>query len=592
MSEHAAWVPKRSMEEVEKLLCALGSQHELETILLHGRVTRVYKNLFPSLRSFWLWAVNEYRNKPYIGYEERRYTFEDIFNESVKAAAAFREVYGIQKGDMVGVCSRNHPSFLTAFWATQLLGAVFVPINAWLPAPVLIHCINHTRCKLLILDNERADLLGPSTDKLVHTSGYVVLSDDDNSVPKWTRSNMRTWTDMLNSYAGPDPRKVAEQEILITPEDNATIMFTSGTTGLPRGVLSTQRMFLTNVFNLAVAGMRAVLRRGESLEPPAEPLKAVLISVPLFHVAGLTAGAMNGTLTGRKLVLMPKWDPVHAARLIVDENIGLAGGVPSMISDLIATGLADIEAVSYGGAPPASNLTARIMAKFPGAIIAQAYGSTETNSVAVGIAGEDYLTRPTCAGLAMPVNDITVVKDGKVVPPGESGEVWLRGPNVMNEYWDDPEGTAKCITADGWFRTGDLGYQDKDGVLYIRDRLKDIIIRGGENVDSVSVENALYSHPAVVEAASIGVPDERLGELVTACVVINDQAQDVNEQTLIAHTRQSLPRFAVPVMIVISREPFEKNPAGKILKTVLRQVAAKEWLRRELGSRADRKSVV
>ena len=180
----------------------------------------------------------------------------------------------------------------------------------------------------------------------------------------------------------------------------------------------------------------------------------------------------------------------------------------------------------------------------------------------------------------MPVNDIAVVKEGKVVPTGESGEVWLRGPNVMKEYWDDPEATAKCITADGWFRTGDLGYQDEDGILYIRDRLKDIIIRGGENVDSVSVENALYSHPAVVEAAAIGVPDERLGELVTACVVINADTHDVNEKTLIAHARQSLPRFAVPVMIVISRQPFEKNPAGKILKTVLRQVAA------------DRKSVV
>lgn len=579
MSDQTAWVPKRTLKEVDKLLCAPGSQHEMETILLHGRLTRVYKHLFPSLRSLWLWAVNEHKEKPYIVYEGETFTFQHIFNESLKAAAAFRDVYGIRKGDRIGICSRNYPSYLTAFWACHLLGAVCVLLNAWLPSPVLIHCINHTQCKLLLLDTERADTLGPFTSKLTDTCGYVVLGNEKNKL-KW--GNMRTWEDMLWSYAGPDPKTLLAEDIQITPEDNAMIAFTSGTTGLPRGVLSTQRMFLTNVFNLSVGAARAMLRRGETPALPTGPLRGILITVPLFHVTGITTLSMNGTLTGRKLVLMHKWDPAKAARLIVDHNVGISGGVPSMVLDLVSTELTELEGVSFGGASSPSNLTAKVSAKFPGAVLAQGYGATETNSVAVGVAGEDFMARPTCAGLAMPVNDLLIVKDGKVVLTGELGEVWVKGPNVLNEYWRDPEATAKAVTKDGWFQTGDLGYQDEDGFLYIRDRLKDIIIRGGENVDSTTVENALYSHPSVVEAATIGVPDERLGELVAACVVVKTDA-GVDEEGLIAHARKSLPRFAVPSMVVITHQPFEKNPAGKILKTVLRGVAKEEWVRRAKG---------
>ncbi|KAJ2925118.1 hypothetical protein H1R20_g11976, partial [Candolleomyces eurysporus] len=601
-----SWVPIRSLAHTEDILTAPGTIHETQTALVDGRLYTVYKNLWPSLRDFWLAAVAQYSQDTYIVYEDRRLSYAQVHRRALRVAALMRSVYGIQKGDRVGICSRNCPEYLIIFWACHLLGAVTVLANAWLPVEPLRHCLSYTDCKVVFTDSERAQILAPlvspasSSKSPTLPARHVVLLDAPTS--KW--ANIVPLDHALKTHVTFDPTVESLCDISISPEDNATIIFTSGTTGLPKGVLSTQRQFLTNVLNVLVGGSRAALRRGEDLPPgpspspsasasssrsakstsaPVVPQKAALVAVPLFHVTGSTSYSMMATLMGMKIVLMRKWAVEEAVRLIKRENVAVAGGVPSMVSDLIESSLAGhpLEGLLFGGAPAPDSLVPRARKAFPTATMIQGYGLTETNSIAVSASGEDYMIRPKSTGRASPVNEIRIVnvqQAREVDRPGDVGEVWLRGPNVMKEYWRDPEATKKVITADGWLKTGDLGYVDVDGFLYIKDRIKDIIIRGGENIDSVSVENALYADPRVHEAAAVGVPDERLGELVTAVVSIKPAYwATVDEAVLLAGVRNRLPRFAVPVMIVVHNQPFEHTPSGKIIKSELRKIARRHW---------------
>lgn len=581
------WNPQRTLAQTDELLCAPGALHELETCLIDGRIQRVYKNLWPSIREFWIWSSQQYSEATYVVFEQQRLSFRDVFQRSVQAAGMYRAIYGIQKGDRVGICSRNYPEYLVAFWACHLVGAVSVLVNAWLPPDVLQHCLSHTQCKLIILDPERADLLEMATKKLTDTGAVAFLvMECHEGKGEW--GGMQSWDSAVGHFNGADD-EITERGPAILPEDNATIIFTSGTTGLPKGVLSTQRMYLTNVFNVCVGGFRANLRRGEMIPTESSgPQKGMLISVPLFHVTGSTSLAMMASMTGMKIVLMRKWVPEEAARLIRHENITLAGGVPSMALDLMETSIAGypLETLSFGGAPAPDILPKKAGQVFPSAILSQGYGLTETNSIAVAVAGEDYTLRPTTCGLPTPVNDLVIMTGNTSAPTGVIGEVWVRGPNIMKEYWCDPVATDKAVTKDGWFRTGDLGMLDKEGFLYIWDRIKDIIIRGGENVDSVSVENALYAAEGVLEVGAVGIPHKRLGEIVAAVVSLKPEFRDrVTEASLISIAASRLPKFAIPVMILIQNTPFERTPSGKILKTELRRMAREEWERR-LGGKA------
>ncbi|KAG6916503.1 hypothetical protein DXG01_006502 [Tephrocybe rancida] len=529
------WYAQRTLGEVDAIITGLGSLHELETRYIDGRVQRVYKRLWPSMRTFWLWAAAQHAPLTYAVFEDRRVTYVQIFERSVRMAGIYRDVYGVRK---------------------DLIGAVSVLVNAWLPLIPLRFCIAHTECKVIVLDPERAELLESVAAKLkaeTGCNGILVFAVEEG---KGNWSGMESWEAVLAAYDG-DTRSIAtgEGEAEILPEDNAAIMFTSGTTGTPKGVLSTQRQYLTNLLNTVVSGHRAVLQRGDNILPKQDSgtQKGSLVPVPFFHVAGSTSRLMMATLAGMKLVLMRQWVPEEGARLIKAENVSMVGGVPSMIMDLTETSLAKssspIEAFGFGGAPPPEFLAERTTKLFPGVVLCAgktillahlARTSRNFRDVSGG------LTKPWRSGLAMPVNDVTIVKENVVVPPGELGEVWIRGVNVMKEYWRDPAGTDKAITLfedqhvitkDGWFKSGDLGYLDTDGFLYIKDRseclpiillptthdmasVKDIIIRGGENIDSTTVENALYADVRVMEAAAIAVPHSRLGEVAAAVVAV------------------------------------------------------------------------
>lgn len=393
------WKPHRTLQETEDLLRAPGCVHEVETTLVDGRLYRVYKNLWPSLRDFWLSAVSQYSTDIYIVYEDQRLTYDQVHNRIIQVAASFHQLYGIKKGDSVGICSRNCPDYLVAFWACHLIGAVSVLVNAWLPPQPLRHCLVHTECKLIILDPERASSLETTVSNISEAVGGTkfLVMDTTDKTRRW--QGMEFFNDVVDlfpiAFVKGAYTKAPTQGM--DPEDDATIVFTSGTTGLPKGVLSTQRQFLTNVLNVLAGGCRAALRRGETLSVTQKGglQKAILISVPLFHVTGSTSFSMIATMTGMKIVLMRKWEVEEAAKLIKRENVAVAGGVPAMVSDLSDSSLVGhpLEGLLFGGAPAPNSLVPRARKAFPTATMIQGYGLTETNSIAVSFAGEDYIAR-------------------------------------------------------------------------------------------------------------------------------------------------------------------------------------------------------
>ncbi|KAJ3782516.1 hypothetical protein GGU10DRAFT_318455 [Lentinula aff. detonsa] len=587
------WKPHRSVEECNHIIVAPGSLHELETRVIRGSVQRVYKNLWPSLRVFWLAVCKLHEDKIYIVYEEERFTYKQMLEKSIKAAAVLANSYNVRKGDRVAICSRNCIEYLVAFWACHLIGAVTVMVNAWLPTNLLEFCITYTDSKVLFLDAERANVLEQNIAKVVEHNAITAVLVFCVHEGKEAWQGMSSWSEILDRNDGIATNNILQETCAILPEDNATIYFTSGTTGRPKGVLSTQRQYLTNVFNALVAPMRNTLRKGEDLDQsvPDEPQKGFLISVPFFHVTGTTSQALTATFRGLKIVLIRKWNVQEAIRLIKSENVSIAGGVPSMVIELVDMGGISLDSLNFGGAPSSVLLEQKVKKTLPNTILSQGYGMTETNSIAVSFCGADCKLRPSSTGLATPVNDLLIMDPQtlKEVPVGNMGEVWIRGVNVMQGYWKDPEATAQAITTDGWLRSGDLGCIDEEGFLFIKDRLKDVIIRGGENIDSVSVENAIYAHPAVHEVGAISVPDDTLGELVAAVASLKPNCGKVTEDEVISVARNLLPRFAVPVMVILQTEPLEHTPSGKIIKTRLRALAREMWQKRN-GRRAHNKA--
>ncbi|KAL1743870.1 hypothetical protein HDZ31DRAFT_64614 [Schizophyllum fasciatum] len=583
-----AWVPKVSVYEAQRRLSAPGSLLETETVCIDGRVVRAYKNLPPSCRAFWLSGVRMYSDREYIVFEKQRYTFGAAHERALRVAAVFRDMHGVRKGDHVGLVSRNFPDYIIVFWACHLLGAVPVLVNSLLPADTIKYCLTKCRCKLIVLDWERANMLEAAVKDLIRDSqasaGIVVLHSSEG---KGAWKHMRSLDDELSRYAADTPAINIDDPHAL-PEDNALIMFTSGTTGLPKGVLSTHRAFLTNIFNIAAGTRRAALRRGEEIPngvlPP--PL-GMLLPVPLFHITGVAVTLM-ATFGGGKIVLVRKYNLKQAASLVKREDIKMVSAVPTVISDIIDLGASelaghDFTSLGMGGSPVHNQLVQRAKRNFPNTAMAQAYGLTETNATCTSISAEDFAAHPLSCGLPTPVTDVLIVDDdGKVLPSGHVGEIWVRGPQLMKEYYDDPEATAKVLTKDGWLKTGDVGVMCAEGFLYIRDRKKDMIIRGGENIDCVSIEDALHAEPGVLEAAAVAVPDERLGELPAAFVSIKSSHRGkVTEELLLVKVKQRLPRFAVPAMIVVRDDELEHNAAGKVLKNALRETAAKEWEKRK-----------
>jgi len=557
----AGW-PAMSRAECRDRLTAPGERFEMETIDIRGVPTRVWKHAPTNMRQVAM-AARTHGDRLFAIYEDERVTYEAWFRAVARMAAELRE-RGVAKGDRVALAMRNLPEWPVAFFAATTVGAICVPLNAWWTGPELAFGLANSGAKLLVCDAERWERIAPHRDELPDLEHALVSRSD---APLEGAEQLEDVLGTPKDYAALPSAELPQVDI--DPEDEATIFYTSGTTGQPKGALGTHRNLCTNIMSSAYNGAIAFLRRGE--EPPAPVQKVGLTVIPLFHVTACSAGLMGYVVAGHTMVFMHKWDPVKAFQLIEREKVNLTGGVPTIAWQLLEHperanyDLSSLEAVAYGGAPAAPELVRKIHEEF-GALPANGWGMTETMATVTGHSSEDYLNRPDSCGPPVAVADLKIVGDDGVteLPVGEVGELWARGPMVVKGYWNRPEATAETFV-DGWVRTGDLARLDEEGWCYIVDRAKDMIIRGGENIYSSEVENVLYDHPAVTDAALVAIAHPTLGE-EPAAVVHLAPGMSATEDELREWVAARLAKFKVPVRIAFVQDTLPRNANGKILK--------------------------
>jgi acyl-CoA synthetase (AMP-forming)/AMP-acid ligase II len=565
--------PRRSLADVHAELTAPGARFETETVDIRGVPTRVWKLAPPTLAALTR-MVRAYGAREFTIYEDERVTYEAHYRAVSHLAAKLIDM-GVGKGDRVTLAMRNLPEWPVVFFAAVSIGAIVVPLNAWWTGGELEYALNDSGAKVLIVDGERHERLKqcyaqlPALEKVIVSRAKGELEG---------ASRLEVLIGRPDDWAALDD--IGLPEVDVEADDDATIFYTSGTTGNPKGALGTHRNFITNIFSSGYSANRALLRRGEV--PPAVPEhKVTLLVIPLFHVTACSAAMMTLIAAGGTLIFMRKWDPVLAMEIIQREKVNMTGGVPTIAWQLLEHperanyDLSSLEAISYGGAPSAPELVRRIYEEF-GALPGNGWGMTETTATVTSHGGEDYLNRPTSAGLPVAVADLKVmdVDATRELPVGEVGELWAKGPMVVKGYWAKPEASAATFV-DGWVRTGDLARIDEEGFLYIVDRAKDIVIRGGENIYSSEVEDVLYAHPAVTDAALIGIPHRSLGE-EPAAVVHLAPGTSATEAELQAWVRERLAGFKVPVAIKFVPETLPRNANGKILKKDLKAMFAEE----------------
>jgi long-chain acyl-CoA synthetase len=586
--------PVLSITQAEQLLIAPGARFELEERDVHGVRLRTWKNGPKTLRDVFL-ACGQYPERTLLVYEDERVSYA-AFQRAVLTLAAQLRADGLVPGERVAVAMRNLPEWPVAYLAAALCGAIVTPLNAWWTGSELAYGLSDSETAIALLDGERYERVAehlascPALRKV-----YVTRSDAQQpleaphgsvrevSTELHRRGDVARLEQVLGAVdAWPTLPWQPVPEIALDPEDSATIFYTSGTTGKSKGAVATHRNVVSNVFTQSFALARVLLRRGEiPVAPtPSDPQRVSLLAVPFFHVTGCNATLLPGLWSGGKLVLMRKWDAELAMQLIERERITTAGGVPTIAWQLLEHpsrdkyDLSSLVTLGYGGAPAAPELVRRIQTVFPMANPGNSWGMTETSGTFSSNYAEDYHVRPGSCGIPTASGEFKIMSlDAKrELAQGEVGELWARGPQVIRSYWKKPEASAETFV-DGWVRTGDLARLDEQGFCFIVDRAKDILIRGGENIYCVQVESALYEHPAVMDAAVIGIPHRTLGEEPGAIVYLTP-GRSASEAELRAFVAERLAAFEVPVRILFWSEPLPRNPAGKVLKRELKQAFA------------------
>jgi len=557
-----------SVDPVLADLTGPGGAFEIVTEDVLGVPLQMYKNRLHALGDLITMADGR-AGVDFLVQGDRRLTYDE-HNALVRRVAASLAELGIGHGDRVAILSANNVEWVVLWWAAAAIGAVVVPLNAWWKTDELEFGLQDSGAKLLFCDPKRWQAVRDRVEALPELEHVFVMDLEEPD------GFARPGVELL----GDDPGKLPDAGV--DEDDLFAILYTSGTTGRPKGATLTHRQALANLQNIFCLGVANASRGGEAApELSSDVQSAALLVVPLFHVTGCLSTMMLCYASGAKLVLMPpgRFDPDAAMATIEREKVTSFGGVPTIMWRIVESpnfehyDLSTVQRVSYGGAPAAPELVQRIHERFPKVrkTLATAYGLTESASVATSNTGDDYGTHPDSVGRPAPTIEIEVVDpDGAPVPNGATGEIWLRGPTIMRRgYWNRPDATAEAITRDGWFRSGDIGRFDEDGFLYLVDRAKDMIIRGGENVYCVEVEQTLFEHPDVIDAAVVGVPHKVLGEEVKAVVQLKPDST-ASAEDLRTYCSERLANFKVPEYVELRDEPLPRNPAGKVLKNLLR----------------------
>jgi acyl-CoA synthetase (AMP-forming)/AMP-acid ligase II len=552
-------------EEALAQLTAPGAPFEISEESVRGAKVRVFANAPRSLRA--LFALSAaHAERCALVYDGERWSYAELHERVARLAAVLAGEAGVARGDRIAIAMRNYPEWSLAFWAVQCLGAVAVPLNAWWSGPELVYALQHSGARAAILDGERCARLSEHRAELGSLVCYVTRAAAP--LPPGFRS--------LDAALAAAPADARLPDVPIEPDDDASILYTSGTTGRPKGAVHSQRNHLHNVWNAVLASAIDQLAGGPTAASDAAPRQLVsLQTFPLFHIAGL--GILQAqTLAGAKIVLLYKWEPLRALELIERERVSWVAGVPTVMRSLLEAperarfDLSSLASLGAGGAPVPPDLVRRIGRDFRSRVAPlNGYGLTETTSSVVSNVGAEYLATPESVGRPNATARVRIARaDGSEAAPGEVGEIWLGGPQVVRGYWNDEKATAEAFR-DGWFRSGDLGRVDERGRLHVVDRLKDMVIRGGENVYCAEVEARLFEHPAVADVAVIGLPHRELGEEVVA--VIQPRAgHSPSPEAIRDFAAERLAAFKVPSQIVLRDEPLPRNAVGKVLKRELR----------------------
>ena len=574
--------PVVSLVDAHAMLTAPGAMFEMEAITVDGHTVRAWKNGPKTLVEVFE-ASQAFGDRIFLVYEGERVSY-DAFGRAATQFAQDLVERGVQPGDRVALAMRNLPEWPVAFFGAALAGAIATPLNAWWSAPELAHGLLDSGAVAAVFDGERYERVREQLADCPALRHVFVSRSRAEAGPLGDAVALEALLGPSAAWDALPPR--GEPPVRVGPEDSATLLYTSGTSSRSKGVLASHRGATTAILATLLSQVRSFVRRGEApptLDPQA-PQKCGIMAIPFFHVTGCFAFLTVSMVLGARVVLMRRFEPEAAMALIERERATSIGGVPTIPWQLLEHpararyDLSSLDSVSYGGAPAAPELVRRMRVSWPQAVSGSGWGMTETCATFTHHFGEDYAYRPDSCGPATPVGDMKIVDSGGCsLPAGETGELWVRGPHVVRSYWNNPEATAASFH-DGWLKTGDLARLDEEGFCTIVDRLKDVIIRGGENIYSIEVEDALFSHPAVMDAALVPIAHMTLGEVPGAVVTLKP-GFTTDEDELRAHVAGRLASFKVPVRVLLRHEPLPRNANGKVLKPELRRLFTEEATR-------------
>jgi long-chain acyl-CoA synthetase len=533
---------------------------------VRGENLKTYAMAPNSLRDIWMLAAG-FADREYLVYEEEVWTYADAHAEAA-SIANWVQSQGIVSGDRVALSMRNYPEWSLWYWAMVSIGVTVVGVNAWWVTDELDYGLHDSAPKLLVVDEERLAVFEPLRKKYADIK--LVGVRFSKPVEGVTAHND------IKAVGGTMP------EVAVDPDSDACIFYTSGTTGRPKGAQLTQRGCVLNVMNIAFMNLvvtRALARKNgteDSLPAPgAGPVTVTLVTTPLFHVTANNCVMQPATLTGGKVIHMYKWDAGEALKIIDKHKVTGLSGVPVMSREIIGHpdfhkyDTSSLTALGGGGAQLQPDLVGKIGEALKNGKAATGYGMTETCGIISAVSQDYFIDRPFSAGPAVPTLEAKCIdSSGNEVAQGEIGELCVKGGNVIKGYLNRPEATAETIQ-NGWLRTGDIARIDEDGFIYIVDRAKDMVLRGGENVYCAEVESAIFKHAAVAECTVFGVLDDRLGEEVGAAVVVAP-GESLTADDLRAHCASLIAKFKIPRYIWLRSEPLPRNASGKFLKRELR----------------------
>jgi len=531
---------------------------------IEGIEYTVFDAVPPSLASMFA-MMQQHGELPFVVEDDNHYSFLDIYQRSCSLAHGLVD-QGVNKGDRVAIFMRNRVEWVISFIAASMTGAVVTPLNSWWGANELAFVLEDAGVSVIIADPKRARHAEAMKNPPKNFT-KIICCGEPEAFPGWLRMD-----ELEASCSSTTPPAVS-----ILPEDDVCLMYTSGSTGKPKGAISTNRAVISAVFGYALMGLALKFyKNGGKMIADDGKQMSILVPIPLFHVTGCVVIFLVSVIAARKMVFMRKWDVQDAMALIEKEKIASVTGVPTMTADLLNApnkaefDLSSLTDLSAGGAARPADQVQALDNAFENAAPLAGYGLTETNGIGSYIAGDAYLAHPSSIGkAAQPLVELEIRDpQDNVVATGERGEICIKTICNIRGYWNQPEATAQAIK-DGWLYTGDVGMFDEQGLLYIVDRIKDIIIRGGENIATLEVESAISSLDQVQECAVFGLPHDRLGEEVATVICLAPGAK-LNAAELVDLLKAKLAIYKIPSKIIVQSERLPRIATGKIAKKDIR----------------------